>query len=246
MRLTDRVALVGSGKFGFSMTNDFDCHVYLLDGGSELAMIDAGVGLETDRILENVSRDGFDPARITKVLLTHAHADHCGGSAVWNTSLNAVVALHDAETAFLECADEEQTGLRLARSGGWYPEDYRLTACEVGLKLQHGQELSVGELKVRALHVPGHSRGSVCYAVSDARTACLFTGDTVFLNGEIGLLNCVGSTLADYRDHIHRLSELAVDCVFPGHRAVILSKGQRHLDRAIKNLKGLVPPENLF
>ena len=45
MQLTvDIVHLVGSGQSGFSLTDPLDCHVYLLDGGSELALIDTGVG----------------------------------------------------------------------------------------------------------------------------------------------------------------------------------------------------------
>jgi hypothetical protein len=32
MRITDRIHVVASGQFGFSLTDDFDCHVYLLDG----------------------------------------------------------------------------------------------------------------------------------------------------------------------------------------------------------------------
>ena len=44
MQLTEFVHLVGSGQSGFSLTDPLDCHVYLLDGGSELALIDTGVG----------------------------------------------------------------------------------------------------------------------------------------------------------------------------------------------------------
>ena len=56
MRLTERVHLVGSGRTGFNISDPYDCHVYLVDGGSELA-------------------------RIGTILLTHAHADHAGWAA---------------------------------------------------------------------------------------------------------------------------------------------------------------------
>ena len=32
MKLTDRIYLVGSGGQGFNLTDDYDCHIYLLDG----------------------------------------------------------------------------------------------------------------------------------------------------------------------------------------------------------------------
>ena len=102
MKLTDRVFLVGSGKCGFSITNDFDCHTYLIDGGSELALIDTGAGLQTERILAHVEADGFDPTRIGHLLLTHAHADHAGGASALRKQVNAALALHTDEAAFLE------------------------------------------------------------------------------------------------------------------------------------------------
>ena len=48
MQLTERVYLVGSGASGFSLTHHSDCHIYLIDGGSESALIDAGTGLGTE------------------------------------------------------------------------------------------------------------------------------------------------------------------------------------------------------
>jgi hydroxyacylglutathione hydrolase len=53
MRLTPEVHLVGSGDSGFGLTDPFDCHVYLLDGGSEAALVDAGIGTGVDEILAN-------------------------------------------------------------------------------------------------------------------------------------------------------------------------------------------------
>lgn len=37
MKLTENVYLVGSGRLGFELSNDFDCHVFLVDGGSQAA-----------------------------------------------------------------------------------------------------------------------------------------------------------------------------------------------------------------
>lgn len=48
MKLTDNVYLVGSGEIG--LTNQYDCHVYLIDGGSDAVLIDAGVGIESEKI----------------------------------------------------------------------------------------------------------------------------------------------------------------------------------------------------
>jgi hypothetical protein len=63
VKLTKDVALVGGGIFGFNFSAPLDCHVYLLDGGVELALIDIGVGGPygaTDEILRNIDDDGYD------------------------------------------------------------------------------------------------------------------------------------------------------------------------------------------
>ena len=246
MKLTERVFLVGSGRFGFSISSEFDCHVYLIDGGSELALIDAGVGLEVERILANVSAEGFDPLDIGKVLLTHVHSDHAGGAAALKERTNAAVAIHEAEAQLLESGDEDAIGLPIAREDGYYPDDYHMAPCRPDTVLSDGQEVSVGDLSISVVHFPGHSKGAVCYGVSVGGTKHLFSGDTVFLNGEIGLLNCVGSSLEDYRANVGKLTGLGIDVLLPGHLSVVLSRGQRHLDMAVENLRRLMPPPNAF
>jgi hypothetical protein len=41
VKLLECVNLVGSGRFGVSLSSELDCHVYLVDGGEELALIES-------------------------------------------------------------------------------------------------------------------------------------------------------------------------------------------------------------
>jgi glyoxylase-like metal-dependent hydrolase (beta-lactamase superfamily II) len=96
---------------------------------------------------------------------------------------------------------------------------------------------------MQAIEVPGHSKGSTCYLLRQGERRILFSGDTVFLGGTIGLGNWPGSSLDDYRQYVGRLSGLAVDTLLPGHFLWTLEDGQEHLDRAVENLKlAWVPP----
>ena len=84
MRLTPDVSLVGGGMFGFGLTSPGDCHVYLLDGGDDLVLVDAGIGGtagDPQKIIDMIEADGHDPAKISRLFLTHYHADHMGGAA---------------------------------------------------------------------------------------------------------------------------------------------------------------------
>jgi glyoxylase-like metal-dependent hydrolase (beta-lactamase superfamily II) len=82
MKLTQNIYVVGGGQFGFGLSGILDCHVYVLDGGSELALVDPGLGMPSDfdTILENIKNDGLDPNKIRKMILTHYHCDHVGAA----------------------------------------------------------------------------------------------------------------------------------------------------------------------
>src|SRR3972149_6091879 len=71
MKLTQDVYLVGGGDYGFNLTHRLDCHVYVVDGGSELALIDAGFGPGTEEILALMKEDGLDPDRLAAPALAH-------------------------------------------------------------------------------------------------------------------------------------------------------------------------------
>ena len=81
VRLTERISVVGGGATGLGISHTLDPNVYLLSGGEELALVDAGAGPGEARILDNVRSLGYDPERIGHIFLTHAHADHAGGAA---------------------------------------------------------------------------------------------------------------------------------------------------------------------
>ncbi len=54
-------------------------------------------------------------------------------------------------------------------------------------KATDGEEFSVGKLKIKVIHTPGHTLESTCYLLHDQAGApyCIFTGDTLFV-GDVG------------------------------------------------------------
>src|SRR3954447_23093838 len=101
VRITDEVYVVGGGvSNAFGLSDDPDCHVYLVDGGDEMALIDCGMaaGDSLERILGNVRREGLEPARITKIVATHYHMDHTGGAAHFRDRLGVEI-ISPAEAA---------------------------------------------------------------------------------------------------------------------------------------------------
>lgn len=224
MRLLPRVHLVGSGEMGLS--DSWDCHVYLLDGGDELALIDAGGGRPAsyDHILANLADDGLDPSRIRHLILTHWHPDHVRGAAGWRERLGVQVYLPEIERAYLENGEAG------------------IPPCPVDVGYGHGDRLTVGDLTLEAIQVPGHSPGICALRLDLPERRVLFAADVVFANGVIGLINYPGSELAPYREYLPRLANLEIDALLPGHLLPVLRNGQRHIDRALAKLqKGFVP-----
>ena len=162
----------------------------------------------------------MDTARITSLLLTHWHPDHSGGAASLRAQLAPRLRVHASAAE------------QVAIEGALWPE---LTACPVDVPLRHAEEIPVGSLRVRAIEVPGHSSGSMCYLVDLPGGAALFTGDVVFMNGILGLLNHPDSHLDQYRASFERLASLEVEMLFPGHMPY--SVGQLGID--------FVPPQRL-
>ena len=71
IQISERVYLVGSGKDGSEISHPKDCNVFLLDGGTEAVLIDAGSGLAAETIAANIARTGVPMERVKRVLLTH-------------------------------------------------------------------------------------------------------------------------------------------------------------------------------
>src|SRR5690554_4162095 len=136
MKVLPNIHLVGSGRNGIFISDDWDCTVWLLDGGSEMALIDCGAGRNIDLILDEVRSDGLDPARITKVLLTHSHADHAGAACAFRERLGAEIYISHMGAEDIRTGDEDAVGLTVARRSRYYPSDYQIEPCPVDVELK--------------------------------------------------------------------------------------------------------------
>jgi glyoxylase-like metal-dependent hydrolase (beta-lactamase superfamily II) len=245
MKLTERVYLVGSGASGFGLTDRYDCHIYLLDGGDELALMDVGAGMGVADIVANVRADGFDPASIRHIILTHVHGDHGGGTARVCAALGHAAAVYShADCAdFLREGNEEAVSLNVAKEFGIYPPDYVFEPCRVDMELEEGRSLQVGDLELEVVETPGHCTGHTSFVMRHMDRTYFFGGDLVFFGGRILLQNIYDCDLQAYIVSLMKVADLGVDVFLPGHRGLALSQGQRHIDAAVSHLKeGLVPP----
>jgi glyoxylase-like metal-dependent hydrolase (beta-lactamase superfamily II) len=231
MQLADRIHLVGSGANGFGLTDPYDCHIYLLDGGSELALIDVGAGMGAEQVLENIVRAGFDARRIRQILCTHAHGDHSGGAMRMRERLpEASVSASEWAGDLIRRADADGMSIDAAKAAGIYPFDYVLEPCPVDRELADGDRVEVGDLVLECIATPGHARGHLSFLLDH--------GGTLLLQA---IHDC---RLEELVVSLRKVRPLGIDALYPGHFTLSVHDGQRHLERANAVLDTLlVPPQ---
>ena len=245
MKITERVHVVGSGRVGFNLTHPIDCHVYLLNGGDEYALIDAGSGVEPERIVARIEEDGLDLSKVKHLLLTHAHADHAAGAA-WLRERFGLHVAGSAETAeWVTNGDEEKISLGAAKRGGMYPTDYEFHACPVETALADGDRYRVGDIELTAIATPGHSAGMLSYMFEEDGARSAFTGDTIFAGGKILLQDIWDCSVQQSCRSIERLAELELEGLYPGHLAFAVTRGHDHIEAAMTKIRQLVPPDQM-
>jgi hydroxyacylglutathione hydrolase len=247
MQLDERVYLVGSGGSGIGISHSSDCHIYLIDGGSGLALFDAGTGLGVNQTLDNVKAHGFNPRDINYLFLTHFHADHAGGAARLHEAIPGLkVATSKGGADWLRSGDEQKCSLDMGKKGGYYEPHYRMEPCPVDIELVDGQVVEVGDLKIKAIDAPGHSSAHMIFTMEDRGKNYLFSGDALFFGGKILLQSIWDCHLQAHLRSIRNMSGLGVDVFLPGHGCFSMTDGQRHIEEAIGWMERCLVPPSLF
>ena len=246
MRLTNEVYLVGGGPtLGFGLSPDPDCHVYAIDGGDELALVDAGLGDgdAVERIVATIVAEGLDLAKLRRLLLTHYHADHAGGAAAWRARFGVEVVAPAGAAPVLRGGDERAIALDVAKAAGFYRADYRFAPVAVDREVGEGDRIVVGDLAVEVFDTPGHCDGHVSYLLHGRERRYLLAGDAVFCGGRVVLQNIHDCRVAVSAESVAKLAGREFDALLPGHGPIALSGGRDHVRRADAAFgKLFVPP----
>lgn len=166
-RLTDQVSCV----------REYDVDIFFIQKGDTLIVIDAGYKGHPG-LLSGCRKIGVDPADVKALFLTHADPDHAGGLDIRqeNYFKNADIYLGEIEENYLtNTYHRKQIGPFGLKNSVTIRDGYHLLA--------DGEVVQIGDVKVQALLVPGHTLGHLCYLIDDK---LLFTGDSIALNKEGG------------------------------------------------------------
>jgi len=244
MKLTPEVYLVGGGDYSFNLSHRLDCHVYVVKSGDEMAMIDAGFD-GPEEIIQNIKDDGLDPAKITRIFITHYHADHTGALARMKRLLGAEVYAGVEAAPAIRTADAEQIGLKWAQQFKFYPPEFVWEPTPVAHEFKDGDKFAVGSLEIEAILTNGHCNGHYCLLLRGGTRSYLFSSDMVFWGGTIILQNVADSNVQEYAKSMNKVLTYEFDALLPGHSCISLRNGRRHVQRAANAFNQIGLPDNL-
>lgn len=179
-----------------------NCSLIICEETNKAAIVDPGGDVEC--ILAVVKKQNVI---VDKVLLTHGHLDHVGGTEAVANTLNVPIIGPEKEDLFWL----EQLEAQSQRFG--FPPHTSFTP---SAWLEEGEVVEVGNIRLKVLHVPGHTPGHI--ALLDEKSAQVIVGDILF-NGGIGRSDFPrGDQLQLVSGIKNKLLTLAPETiVYPGH-----------------------------
>ena len=151
-------------------------NIFFYRRGETTIMIDAGYSY--DRLEEKMEWLGINPKSIRHILITHQDTDHIGAVEADGLGLfkKAKLYIGEIENRYLTGEVRRRVMHRL----------YKLPQVTINNKkqlLKDGETFKIGDIKIHAFLVPGHTWGHMVYLIDDKY---LFTGDTIWFGADGG------------------------------------------------------------
>jgi hydroxyacylglutathione hydrolase len=146
-----------------------NCSILICDELNEAAIVDPGGDL--DRIRETISEL---KVKVTKILITHGHLDHCAGAKDLADSYGVMIeGPQKEETFWIDQLIEQSQRFGFGHAKPFTPNRW----------LEDGDQVTVGKQILDVYHCPGHTPGHVVFVDRQAKLAVV--GDVLFA-GSIG------------------------------------------------------------
>lgn len=176
-------------------------NIYLIDGGSEFALIDVGFLDELSDVLELIRQMNFSLSACKMIIATHADVDHIQGLSRAREVLKCAVVAHPRSVAAIEEGDEVLTYARIDAQGIHIP----IPRCKVDRVVDEGDRIEVGDKNLEVWSTPGHTAGQLAFRMGDL----LFSGDNIFRDGCVGVIDAHhGSNLPEFVASLKRILRL--------------------------------------
>ena len=157
-------------------------HVVYEEPGSQCAIIDSVLNYDpksgrtstqsADEVIEFIRHQNL---QVNWILETHAHADHLTAGSYIKKHVGGKLAIgkhiQEVQAVFKNIFHLEDA--------------FQANGSQFDHLIEADEELPLGNLKMKALFVPGHTPACMAYVIGDA----IFVGDTMFM-ADVGTARC--------------------------------------------------------
>jgi glyoxylase-like metal-dependent hydrolase (beta-lactamase superfamily II) len=204
-----------------------NCWVIASGKGSECIIIDPGMPDISAEIELIVSEEGLKPVA---ALMTHGHLDHTFSITALADGYGIPAYIHSEDRRFIaDPAGIHDTQFRQTISAMSFaePQDTRT--------LRDGELLNLVGISIKAIHAPGHTRGSLMFLLNDEY---LLSGDVLF-SGTIGRTDQPTGSAADMKETLRKKILPLDDAieVLPGHGPQTTIENERKRNPYLKELR---------
>jgi len=176
-----------------------NCYILGCENTKEAVVIDPGD--DGDQILVALAKSAL---KVKYLINTHGHFDHVGANKAMKEATKASIGIHPDDAPMLMELSKSASMFGMSAENSPPPD----------ILLNHGDQLSFGDITLEVIHTPGHSKGGICLYTKGH----LFAGDTLF-KSSIGRTDLPGGNydtlIASIRTKLFTLPDDTI--VYTGH-----------------------------
>lgn len=215
-------------EFNYQAGRRLGVNIYLVEDAGEYILIDIGFEDAVDDIIELIRQMDFSLSKCKAIIATHADADHIQGLKRARERLKTKVLAHPLSIPPIERGDAVMTYASIPAQG----IDLPMPACKIDGKINEGDVIKVGKLKLSVWHTPGHTPGQVALKMG----SLLFSGDNIYKDSCVGVIDAHhGSSLPDFIKSLNRILADDSEFLLPSHGPVF-KRDAKIIQKAIDRL----------
>jgi len=231
-KITERIIFLGK----------FESCVYVVDGGKESVLIGGGLSYIVPDVLQQLKDFDIEEKKITKMLVLHAHYDHCGiipyfkkrwpwAEVIVSGRAKKIFSDPNISQVLADLNLKATSGAGLTEQAE--KEGFAFTGITAETTVEGSDTIQCGDLTLEVIDAPGHSSCSIAIYIPQEKA--LFTSDAagVCFRGQIQ--PTANSNYDLYQQTLEKLVKYDVDVVLPEHFGVAIGEeAHTYIPRSIE------------